>query len=83
MFLAHKPFAIDVDARKEELIHIQQQQYPDTKLQWDKVWVSQQDKIFPLRNLQRAWQDHGDRVELIDTAHAPFPYWQNWQDILT
>jgi len=77
-----EPFSIDVNARKEELIKIQQWQYSSTQLQWDKVWMSRQDKIFPLRNLQRAWQDHENRVELIDAAHAPFNYWSNWSDIM-
>lgn len=81
-FVHLQPFAIDVEARKEELINIQQRQAPDTPMQWNKVWISRHDKIFPLRNLQRAWQDHGDCVEVIDATHAPFAYWQNWQDII-
>lgn len=75
-------FDIDVDARKEELQQIQQWQLPDSGFQWDKIWISRQDKIFPIRNLQRAWQNQKDRIELIDAAHAPFHYWQNWHDIL-
>ena len=84
---SHTPFAIDVDARKKELIHIQQWQSSDknldTSLQWNKVWISKHDKIFPLRNLQRAWQDHTERLEFIEAAHSPFNYWNNWSDIIT
>jgi len=79
---SNEPFTINVNARKEELMSIQQWQGANTKLQWDKVWISRRDKIFPLHNLQRAWRDHDNRVELIDAAHAPFHYWSNWSDII-
>lgn len=87
---ANQPFVIDVDIRKHELQQIKQRHCsindlkssPDTTLQWDKIWISRHDKIFPLRNLQRAWQDQKDRIELINAEHTPFRYWQNWHDIL-
>ena len=75
-------FIIDVNARKNELLEIQQRQYPENTLQWHKVWISSNDKIFPLRNLQYAWQDHGSRIEQIDASHAPFSYWGKWQDLI-
>lgn len=75
-------FSIDVEVRKEELIAIQKRQNANNAMQWDKVWISRNDAIFPLENLQRAWQAQKDRVELIDAPHAPFTIWQNWNDIL-
>ncbi|MDB4512323.1 DUF452 family protein [Arenicella sp.] len=72
---------LDVSIKKKELEQIKDRQYSsNTNLVWDTIWISQQDKIFPSKNQQIAWQGHDPK--LIDTAHMAFQNWRNWQDLL-
>ena len=73
---------IDIDKLKNELTAISQRNYlHQHNWKWDKVWLSLNDKIYPTKNQQRAWQSA--TFETIDESHAPFNTWSNWQQLLT
>ena len=66
----HMP--IDVVARQAELRAVQTRDAP-TEIAFDRIWISTGDRIFPLANLERAWDRQGAVVRrLTDAAHAPF-----------
>ena len=60
---------------------------------WDRVWISNRDKIFPTKNLINAWQAYNDKQEQLhrktaelkycDAPHAPFHLWSNWNEIIS
>ncbi|MEP3265317.1 MAG: pimeloyl-ACP methyl esterase BioG family protein [Hyphomicrobiales bacterium] len=71
---------IDVGARKAELIAILER--GDAPLQlWDRIWLSRKDRIFPLANMERAWEPQSDMIKTIDAAHVPFSFWQSWNEV--
>ncbi len=69
--------AIDVAPRAEELRAVAARgPAPDTA--FDRVWIAEQDQIFPARNLQRVWQGRGRNI---DAPHAPFDRFSNWDAV--
>lgn len=70
---------IDVDARQEELRSVARRG-ATPKTQFDKVWLSRKDRIFPAASFEAAWAD-APVSWLPDAPHAPFaamPTWQDW-----
>ncbi|WP_259780336.1 pimeloyl-ACP methyl esterase BioG family protein [Aestuariispira ectoiniformans] len=72
---------IDVDARRAELEAVRDRgSAPDT--QFDRIWISRNDRIFPAANLTRSWEAQADRVLTVDAPHVPFPLWHHWNEVL-
>lgn len=78
---------INVPERAQELQCILQRQHPEI-LNWDQVWIAKQDKIFPTKNLERAWHAYNQSaakpviIHFCDAPHAPFHLWSSWDDII-
>lgn len=70
---------IDVAARKTELNAILKRG-DAPELNWDRIWLSRNDRIFPLANLQRIWAGQG--AKLLDAPHVPFASWSTWQAVM-
>lgn len=75
----------DVDELKNELIEIhsraKNQSIQANDVYWDKIWISQTDKIFPFNNMLRAWQHQLSQTAVINADHYPFAlaeHWQHW-----
>lgn len=66
---------IDVNARRDELCAVEARGAAPVT-QFDKIWIAQQDSIFPLQNMQRAWE--GQATCVIDAPHAPFDHFPSW-----
>lgn len=73
----HQP--IDISARKAELIAVQSRDYTGVALNWDKVWISCHDRVFPFVNMQRAWQEP---INVLDGPHVPFADWTSWEEVI-
>ncbi|MCQ0091970.1 pimeloyl-ACP methyl esterase BioG family protein [Roseovarius sp. M141] len=70
---------IDVAAAQAELRAIAQRGgAPQTE--FDRIWISQHDRIIPTRAQQAAWQAQSCAVRRLRAAHQPFAAGQNWQD---
>ncbi len=78
---------IDVDVKKHELQKILERQHSSVAV-WDVVWIANHDKIFPPKNLSRAWNAYNKQcqepaiIQYIDAPHAPFQLWSTWDDIM-
>lgn len=73
-FMTRKPVR-DIAELAEELISIRNLSAGNHPLHsdWDRVILSQDDRIFPAENMKRAWESH-PRVRLADGGHLPdFP----------
>lgn len=70
---------IDVAQRKAELIAIQTRDYSGLEQNWDKVWLSANDRIFPFANMQRAWRQP---FTVQNAPHVPFAKWVTWGEVL-
>lgn len=73
-FMTRKPVR-DITELAEELISIRNLSVGNHPLHsdWDRVILSQDDRIFPAENMKRAWESH-PRVRLADGGHLPdFP----------
>lgn len=75
----HMP--IDVSARAAELEAVQTRGPADCP-RFDRIWISQNDRIFPPQNLARAFADQQDAIRTIDAPHVPFSAWDRWQEVL-
>ncbi len=79
---------IDVVEKKQEL-QIILARTPQTAFIWDLVWIAKRDKIFPPKNLSRAWQAYNERcqepalIQYCDAPHASFQIWSSWDDIVS
>ena len=72
---------IDVGAREAELIAVLERGAAPAQ-QWDRIWLSQKDRIFPPANMERAWAQQAHAVKRIDEPHVPFHHWQNWDEVI-
>lgn len=72
---------IDVAARAEELEAVRNRGAADCPT-FDRVWISQKDRIFPPANLARAFGGQEDVIRSIDAPHVPFSAWDSWQEII-
>ena len=79
---------IDVIAKKQELQKILNRT-PKMLFIWDLAWIAKRDKIFPPKNLDRAWQSYNEDsheeavIQYCDAPHAPFQIWSNWNDFVS
>ncbi|UZD91092.1 pimeloyl-ACP methyl esterase BioG family protein [Cognatishimia activa] len=73
--------AIDVAARTEELAAVRQRG-PASCPTFDRIWISQKDRIFPPANLARAFCGQEDVIRSIDAPHVPFSAWDSWQEVI-
>ncbi|EBA15594.1 putative biotin synthesis protein BioC [Roseobacter sp. SK209-2-6] len=71
---------IDVEARRAELQAVARRGDAPV-VDFDKIWISRSDKIFPAANLNRAWA--GSNVQEIDAPHAPFDRFSSWEELLS
>ncbi|MFT6659811.1 pimeloyl-ACP methyl esterase BioG family protein [Maritalea sp.] len=79
-FGERQPFLeADIDALKDELI-IVQQRGSAAPMQFDKIIVSDKDRIFLSANLKRAYE--GENVATVQGPHIPFASWTRWEEIL-
>ncbi|MGR3679342.1 MAG: pimeloyl-ACP methyl esterase BioG family protein [Paracoccaceae bacterium] len=78
-----KVLPIDVEARCAELKAIQERGVaPD--VEFDRIWVSDKDRIFPPANMNRAWEHQsGNLKTLTGAAHAPFAHFSSLEEMLT
>lgn len=81
-FNARQPFhAIDAEARRAELAAVLERgAAPDTR--FDRIWISDGDRIFPPANMQRGWAGQANAVRRINGAHAPFDRFAGWEAML-
>lgn len=77
----HPPHQVDVAALRDELIAVEQRG-PAPECDWDRVWISGRDRIFPPQNLERAWAHRPDAIRRIDAPHVPFAAWATWAQVL-
>ncbi len=74
-------FAIECDARKDELAQIAARgEAPEVT--FDRIWIGRNDKIFAPANLNRAWQSQQAVIREIDAPHVAFAKWSKWQEVL-
>lgn len=71
----------DVAARAAELATVQQRGAADCPT-FDRIWISQKDRIFPPANLARAFGGQEDVIRSIDAPHVPFTAWDSWQEVV-
>lgn len=69
---------------KDELLKIKQYTKSFSQLiYFDKVIISNKDKIIPFKNQLNFWQNQNNVIiKQIDTGHYPFGFFSNWEDII-
>lgn len=70
-----------IDEQRDELRLIREQSAREMpEMHWDRVYVSEEDVIFPVENQRNWW---GNRVEIITLpgGHYPFYVLDNWEKI--
>jgi biotin synthesis protein BioG len=73
----------DIDLLRQELAFIQTNQAIVKPFRpWHKAIISQNDLIYPCRNLTDYWQTSNTPIELINAPHFPFWGWKSWDDII-
>ena len=78
---------VNVLERKDELQCVLQRKHSDI-LGWSQVWIAKQDKIFPAKNQERAWDAYNLSatkpaiIHFCEAPHTPFHLWSSWDDII-
>ncbi|RDD68989.1 pimeloyl-ACP methyl esterase BioG family protein [Paracoccus versutus] len=49
---------------------------------FDRIWLGAADRIFPLKNLIRAWQGWPVETRVLECGHNPFAQWRDWAEVL-
>ncbi|WP_104492661.1 DUF452 family protein [Paracoccus denitrificans] len=49
---------------------------------FDRIVLGAADRIFPLKNLIRAWQAWPVETRVLDCGHNPFALWRDWDEVL-
>ncbi|MEF9604006.1 DUF452 family protein [Paracoccus sp. PXZ] len=49
---------------------------------FDRILLGAADRIFPLKNLIRAWQGWPVETRVLDCGHNPFALWRDWSEVL-
>ena len=75
----HAAHPLDVAARRAELCAVEARGDAPW-MEFDRIWISAADKIFPPTNLARAWQ--GQPTRTLDAPHAPFDRFTAWEALL-
>lgn len=73
--------AIDIDARREELIAVRARGAAPS-WRWDRVYIAVQDRIFPPASLQRAYADRALDLCPIEAPHVCFGAFPDWDAVL-
>ncbi len=56
---------------------------PGTAHVFDRIVLGKTDRIFPLRNMNRAWEAQAQNsVQTLRCGHNPFAVWNDWADVL-
>ncbi len=67
----------------EELNLIHQQSHSmQNRLQWDKIYISDKDVIFPVKNQQNFWKAQCSDIRTLPGGHYPFCRFKSWDEIL-
>lgn len=69
-----------IEELKDELISIQKIGLRE-ELNFDKVIISNDDKIIPSENQIAFWQDKAP-FEIINSTHCPFEIYKSWQELI-
>ena len=69
-----------VEELKEELISIQQTKN-DGEIKYDKVLISKNDRIIPVKNQINYWNTRVNYI-LVDSTHCLFREYKNWREII-
>lgn len=72
---------IDLAARAAELEAVQDRGTADCPI-FNRIWISQKDRIFPPANLARAFAGQEDIIRSIDAPHVPIAAWDSWQEVI-
>ncbi|MDE5610651.1 MAG: DUF452 family protein [Odoribacter sp.] len=51
-------------------------------LAWDKVYISEQDVIFPVAGQQAWWTERGAKIQMLSGGHFPFFQFESWEEIV-
>jgi len=81
-FINNKPERT-AEEQKEELIALKNfinNNPVDLSVQFNKVYISDNDKIFPFNNTQNAWEDH--EINILNNGHFPFYSFKSWDTII-
>ncbi len=79
---------INVAEKKQELRAILSRTHQTVSI-WNLVWIANHDKIFPPKNLSRAWHMYNENcqeaavIQYCDAPHTPFQIWSNWNDFIS
>lgn len=77
-------FEIDehnLDHLRDELNAVQDRGAAPTRA-FDRIWVSNQDKVLPAANQLRAWAEQSGKVRRLDAPHVPFSKFRTWDEVL-
>lgn len=67
----------------EELVMIHRQSESMQKeLQWDKIYISRMDRVFPVENQQNFWNARCKDIRILPGGHYPFCGFKDWNEIL-
>lgn len=67
----------------EELVLIHRQSHClQSGRQWDKIYISERDVIFPVENQQNFWNARCPDIRILPGGHYPFCRFENWDEIL-
>ncbi len=69
-----------IEELKEELISIQKLK-PDSEISYNKVIISNNDKIIPSKNQINYWNTRAD-YNLVNSTHCLFKEYLSWQEII-
>jgi biotin synthesis protein BioG len=71
----------NLDELKEELIFIRDLKI-NNYLEFNKVYISLKDRIFPPKNLINFWQNKNVEIVNLETGHYIFDKFKNWSDLV-
>ena len=71
----------NLDELKQELISIKNLEI-ENYIKFDKVIISQNDRIFPYQNMLNFWNEQSIVIENIEASHYIFNKYNNWSDLI-
>ncbi|MGI9369180.1 MAG: pimeloyl-ACP methyl esterase BioG family protein [Ruegeria sp.] len=78
----NEPPALDIPAAQAELRMIAERG-PAPTTAFDRIWISDRDRIIPRIAQDTAWSEQADAVRHIPGSHQPFVAGQTWQEWFT
>lgn len=80
-FKEHKPDR-DLGEQCEELVMVRKQSdWHKESISWTKIYIGNQDIIFPVKNLQNWWSGKAP-ITLLECGHYPFYCFRSWEEII-